>query len=304
MQKADSLILRYNAPLIIVASIMNNMTISRLVEHGYSSSSVLIYRSAITFLITIMLSAGNGAGLLPKNFRQQGLFMLNAGVSLFLLFQSYAYLTASTIAMVQRLDIPFAVILGFVLGKRKSDFRLGLSVFAVCVVFSIFLFASQIHEKPKGLLMAIVAIMMTSYSYMLIKKSTGEENNFVIVNTVNIGCIVVGLASGLIAGNLSVIKFADIWLFAGASLSQFLLNYSMAVLFKHHDIERGRRPYLISVIMVLIVEQLWTGRLFDFRHSGVVIIVVGLMYLITLKDLPFSKKRNAKELPEDVIEPI
>ncbi len=290
MQKADTLLIKYNAIVIIVASIMNNMTIDHLVQHGYSSSSVLIYRSAITFLITVFLSAGNGLNLLPRNFRQQGLFMINAGISILMLFQSYVYLNASTVAMVQRLDIPFAIILGFIIGKRKKDFKLVLSIIAFCLVLSIFFIARQINEKPIGLVLAMLAIIMTSYSYMLIKKSTSEENNLVIVNTVNIGCIVVGLISGLIAHNLNMIRLADLWIFVGASVSQFLLNYTMAVLFKHHDIERGRRPYLVAILLVLVLEQIWVGHLFDYRNSLIIIMVVALIYLITLDALPFTQK--------------
>ena len=309
MQKADSFLLKYNAAIIIVAAMMNNLSIGQLVDLGYSSSSVLIYRSLITFFITLVLSAGSGTRILPRNFRLQGLFMLNSGISLLLLFQSYVYLAASTVAMVQRLDIPFAIFIGFISGKRKKDFKLWLSVLAFCMVLSIFFFARHIDEKPAGLLLAIIAIMMTSYSYMLIKRSTAEENNFVIVNTVNIGCILVGVASGLFAGNLSMIRMADLWVFLIASVSQFLLNYSMAVLYKHHEIERGRRPYLISALVVLVAEQLWKGKLFDIRQTGIIVLVITVIYLVTLDRMPWTKGKSLKSSNpepeiEDVIEPV
>jgi hypothetical protein len=176
-------------------------------------------------------------------------------------------------------------------------------------VLSIFFFAKHIDEKPAGLLLAIIAIMMTSYSYMLIKRSTAEENNFVIVNTVNIGCILVGLISGLFAHNLSIIRISDLWVFLIASVSQFLLNYSMAVLYKHHEIERGRRPYLISALVVLVAEQLWRGKLFDIRQTGIIVLVIGVIYLITLDHLPLNKRKLFKRKEqepeiEETIDPV
>ncbi len=289
MKKADILFLKYNAVIIIVATLMNNMTIKYLVANGYSSSSTLIYRSVLTFLFTFLLSLRNGARILPANIKRQALFMVNAGISLLLLFQSYTYLRAATVSMIQRLDIPAAVLIGYLTGKHKRDFKVGISVFAFCMVLSLALFSTHFNEQPIGLLLGVVAIVMTSYSYILIKRSTSEENSFVIVNTVNIGCILVGIISGCVAHNLQMIQPQHLWIFGLASAAQFLLNYGMAVLYRHHDVERGRRPYLVAALVVLMTEQLWMG-VFDIFHTAVIVVVISVIYLITLNTSPLRRK--------------
>lgn len=278
-----------------MATMMNNLTIKYLVAHGYSSSSILIYRSAITFLLTVVLSAQGGFKIFPTNMKRQALFMVNAGISLLLLFQSYAYLHAATVSMIQRLDIPAAVLIGYLTGKHKKDFKVGISVFVFCLVISIAFFSGRFHEQPIGMVLGITAVVMTSYSYILIKRSTSEENSFVIVNTVNIGCIIVGIVSGCFAHNLTLMKPEHLWIFGLASLSQFLLNYGMAVLYRNHDVARGRRPYLIAALIVLIVEQLWIGHAFDAYHSITVAIVIAIIYLITLKESPLRSKDMKKD---------
>ena len=278
-----------------MATMMNNLTIKYLVANGYSSSSTLIYRSAITFLLTVVLSAQSGFKIFPANIKRQGLFMANAGISLLLLFQSYAYLHAATVSMIQRLDIPAAVLIGYLTGKHKRDFKVGISVFIFCLVIFIAFFSEHFHEQPIGMMLGITAVAMTSYSYILIKRSTTEENSFVIVNTVNIGCIIVGIISGCFAHNLTLMKPEHLWIFGLASLSQFLLNYGMAVLYRHHDVERGRRPYLVAALVVLIAEQVWIGQAFDVYHTVIIVLIIAIIYLITLEASPLHRKGALKK---------
>ena len=216
--------------------------------------------------------------------------VLVAGVALLLAFQSYKYLEASTVSMIGRLDIPFAVLIGFALGKYNANFKVYLSVFALILVLSIFFYAKHIGEGPKGLVLGIASVFMVSVSYTLVKKSTSVENNFVIVNTTNIGCIAVGLIAGVLFGNLNILHLADLWIYFAASACQFILNYSMSVLYRNREIEYAERPYLFSSLVLLVVEQLFHGYLFDFHHDLIIVLVVGVIYLITLKKLPNGSK--------------
>ena len=290
MQRIDDFFLKFSALIIIVSAVFYNMTLEHLLEHGYSSPSVLLYRGILTFTITVVLSLKGRKRIIPQNIHLQWIRIVNSGVALLLVFQSFKYLEATSVSMVQRLDIPFAVLIGFMTGQRKNDFRVGLSVFACCLVLSIFFFAEHIGEKPLGLVLALIAVLQVSIAYLLVKKSIGVENNFVIVNTTNIGCILVGIISGLIFGNLNMVRIQDLWIFFIASITQFLLNYTGSILYRHSDVAIVQRPYLISVLVILIVEQIWDHRLFDLHHSGIIILVIAVIYLITLKQSPGKKQ--------------
>jgi hypothetical protein len=299
MTKTDQLFLKYSSIIIIIASVFYYLTLEHLIHHGNSSSSVLLYRGIITFSITVLLSLKSRQRIVPANINQQLLRMAVSGTALLMIFQSYKYLEASTVCMIARLDIPFAVLIGFVLGKRKVNFKVGLSLFAFLLVLSIFFFAKHIGEGIPGLALAIMSILMLSVSYTLVKKSTDNENNFVILNTTNLGGIAVGLLGGLIFGNLNAFHLADIWIFLLASTSQFLLNYTMCVLYRNREIEHGQRPYLVAALVLLIVEQLCHGFLFDAHHTAIIILVIGVIYLITLKKLPVNPKWMEKRQKTD-----
>lgn len=290
MQIIDGYFLKFSALIIITSAVFYNLTLEHLIKHGYSSSSILLYRGLLTFLLTVFLSLKSRRRIIPQKIHLQFVRLINSGVALLLIFESFKYLEAATVSMAQRLDIPFAVLIGFITGQNKRDFRVGFSVFACCLVLSIFLFADHIGEKSIGLILVLIAVLQVSVAYFLVKKSVKDENNFVIVNTTNIGCIVVGLTSGLIFSNLNVVRIADLWIFFLASITQFLLNYTASVLYRHKEIVFVQRPYLISALAILIVEQMWHKRLFDIHHSGIIILVIGVIYLITLNKSPGQRQ--------------
>ena len=127
----EKIILKYCNVIIIIASVFYALTLEHLIENGYNSPSVLVYRGIITFLITLILSIKSGQVLIPSKLSLQTIRIIVSGLALLMIIQSYRYLEASTVFMIARLDIPFAVIIGFALRKRGCDFKLILSLIAV-----------------------------------------------------------------------------------------------------------------------------------------------------------------------------
>ncbi|RYD58405.1 MAG: hypothetical protein EOP56_05690 [Sphingobacteriales bacterium] len=291
MRRFDLYVFKYSAITVVISAVLYNLTLDHLMARGYSSPSVLVYRGLFTMAMTMIVARYSNQSVFPKNIHLNIIRLLNSGIGLMLTFEAYKRLTASTVAMVARLDIPMAVLIGYAAGKRARDFKVGLSVFVVLMVLSILFFADFIHEQPVGLGLALISVSMISLSYLLIKRSTSDENNFSIVNITNIGCIVVGSISGLALGNLNMLQLKDLWLFLLTSLSQFALNYTMAVVYRKNEVERAQRPYLTGAIAVLIVEQVIERRFFPALQIGIILSVVAIIYLITLNRLPFRRKQ-------------
>lgn len=288
--RADVLVYKFSPLIVIVAAVVYNLSLDALLDSGYSSSSVLVYRGILSMTITVLFALNSGQSVMPKKLHLQLLRLTNSGIGLLLAFEAYKGLTASTVAMVSRLDIPIAVLIGFAAGKRARDFKVGLSVFAICLVLSILFFSSTIKEDPVSLALSIIAVIQVSISYLLIKRSTRDENNFSIVNTTNIGCLLIGVLSGLVRGNMDMLQPRHLWIFALASLSQFALNYTSAVVYRRREVERAQRPYLIGSLVVMIIEQVITWHFFAPLHIAYILTVIGVIYIITLKQVPGQKQ--------------
>ena len=283
MNRFDQFIYRYNAWVIVVAAVGYNLSIEHLTDRGYSVPSLLVYRGILGGALVGALAWRQGLSLWPQAPRMQVVRFVNSGVALLLAFEAFRRLAGVTVSTIQRLDIPFAVILGVLLGQRSRDGKLVLSLLAVGLVLSSFWFAGQIDEDPVGLGLAILAVALTAVAYLLGKQSVAAENNLTVLNTTNLGCLGVGLAVWGLGGHLSIIHAADLGLFVLSAVTQFLLNYTMAVLFRHHDVTRAQRPYLLSSVVILGLEMVTEHKWFAPLHIGFV-LVVGVVYLITLTD--------------------
>lgn len=290
MQRFDSIVYRFSPYIVVIAAVVYNLSLDNLLDRGYSSSSVLLYRGIISMTITVLFALNSGQSVLPKKLHLQILRLTNSGIGLLLAFEAYRGLTASTVAMVSRLDIPIAVLIGFAAGRRKRDFKVGLSVFAICLVLSILFFSGTINENPVSLLLAIIAVIQISISYLLIKRSTKDENNFSIVNTTNIGCIAIGIIAGVVRGNLGALHLQHLWIFLLASLSQFALNYTSAVVYRRKEVERAQRPYLMGSLAVMVVEQLITWQFFAPLHIAYILAVISVIFAITFKRPPGKRQ--------------
>ena len=78
--------------------------------------------------------------------------------------------------------------------------------------------------------------------------------------------------------------WADAWLFGVLALSQFVLNYTLAVLFRHHDVSRAQRPFLLSSVAIIGLEMLTEHKWFAPLHLVFLLVVIAVVYLITLTD--------------------
>ena len=303
----NKLINRHSGLVIILAAVGYNLSIEHLSGRGYSAASTLVYRGVIGCAALWALARLQGVSIWPQAHRTQVARFLNSGIAILLTFEAFHRLAGTTVSVVQRLDIPFAVLLAVLAGQRARDGKFWLSLLAIGVVLSSFLFAGRIDEDPVGLGLAIIAVAQTSLAYLLGKKSVALENNLTILNASNLGCLFVGLAVCAVRGELSPLHWPDLWLFGLSALTQFVLNYMMVLMFRKHDVARARRPYLVASLVIMALEMLTEHKWFAPLHIAFVLVVVGAVYLITLTDPAHLLQRVRQRLgwrsesPEELI---
>ncbi|MGI4875548.1 MAG: hypothetical protein ACRYFX_30710 [Janthinobacterium lividum] len=284
MTRFDQFLFRYHALFIVTAAVGSNVSVEHLVSRGYSAPSLLVYRGALGFALVGGLAWWQGTSLVPQVPRTQVVRFLNSSLALLLTFEAFKRLAGVTVSTVQRLDIPFAVLIGVGLGQRGRDSKLWLSLLAVGLVLSSFFFAGHLDEDPIGLALALLAVAMTAGAYLLSKQSVAVENNLVVLNTTNLGCLSLGLAVCAFTKHLNPLHGADAGLFAVSTLTQFMLNYLLALLLRQRDVTLAQRPYLLSSVLILALEMFTEHKWFAPLHIAFVLLVVGVVYLITVAD--------------------
>lgn len=290
MFKVDEKILKHNKIIIIIAIVIYNMSLEHLLDNNYPASIVLFYRGFLGFTMISFIAAYNKESILPKNISLQIFRLTISGLALFLAFIAYKKLAASTISMIARLDIPLVILTGIITAKKISKYKLTISTLSIVIVISMIFYSNKIDEDPLGIIYALLAVTLISITYLIVKKSTLHENNLSIVNTTNIGCLVFGLIISLTNNESYTFKLVDVWILFLAVLSQFILNYSMAVVYRTREVEKAQRPYLLGAVAVLISEQLIEHKLFSLLHICTIIIVLTLIYSLTIDE--YSLKRQ------------
>lgn len=286
MTRFDQFIYRYNAWFIVASAAGFNLSVEHLTDRGYSAPSLLVYRGVLGAAVVGGLALKQGVSLVPRAPRAQVIRFLNTGIALLLAFEAFHRLAGVTVATIQRLDVPFAVIIGVALRQQLRDGRFALALLAVGLVLSSFLFADKMDEDPLGLAMAICAVALTAVAYLLSKKSLAVENNLTVLNVSNLGCLFVGLLVCTLRGQIQALRLADLWLFGVLTLGQFTLNYLLALMLRQHDVTRAQRPYLLSSVVILVLEMVTEHKWFAPIHIAFVLVVVGVVYLITLTKAP------------------
>ncbi len=127
--------MKYTYLLIIIPLVaLNNNTIEILTDKGYSASQIMFYRGAFSASLIALFSIVSKRNYFPKNWKPQAGRMAIDGLSVFLLYTSYKYLSAGTVALVQRMDIPLLIIISIFNKQTKSSLQFYLSIWSIFVL--------------------------------------------------------------------------------------------------------------------------------------------------------------------------
>lgn len=262
---------------------------------GYPSYFVLFIRGIIGFIICSSIAKYKGLNALPKRWNLQGYRLINAGLILFLVFQSYKYLSATTVSLMQRLDIPFLIILSCFLKDRKSVVQIVLSVLAIlstCYFISSSLLTEEQEVKNHiniiGFLLSGGSALLLAFSYILLKKTSTIDNAFVITNITCISTTVFGLVATLVNGYNWTIHLNDIWLFLLASGILVGSYYYSMKLYKQFTAEIAQLPSVLAVILTMGIEMIIKNKWFNPIEIIAITFLVILATFIAL-NIDYSK---------------
>lgn len=288
--------LALSSAVVILVALQNN-NLEYLSEDGYSSSIILLCRSVTTLSLSSLVAKWQGHSLWPTNWRTQRLRLVNSGIALYLLLLSFQYLSATTVGLLQRLDIPFLIILTSI-GNRQSGHRVRLSLAVIVGVICFIGISHQINEPVIGFVIALSAVFLLSVSFILIKRSVGLENGFVMMNITCLSSIGVSLISIAATGDIGWHgHHQDIGLLILSGILQFSQYCCIVALYRRLPIEKAQFPTVLGAISTMILEMVLEHKLFAPLH---IISIVTLTVLIAL--ISFSKTTVQEPKVEEVAE--
>lgn len=271
------------AILIIVLLAVNNNLTEFLVSKGYTSSVIMLFKGSLACLVTIVLMIINREKPQIKNFNLLFVRVIMGAVSIWLFTESYEYLSAGSVALVQRMDIAFLVLLAYLSGRKLNSLQFYLSVWTI-VILLFFAFDARFNdEDPIGFFYALSGVLVYSATILIIKSQTTSESKYTIALSFSFSSVLGGFIIGSINGEaFSLMTDVDISYFLGGAGIQVAMVFMSLGLLKDFKAEYARLPYVLGALATFILEMILEGKIFNFNQIGLTLIIIGLMLTICL----------------------
>jgi len=232
---------------------------------------------------------------MPANPGLQIIRLFNTGVALFLLLESYKTLSAATVSLLSRLDIPLVIIFSIVTGKKKSIHQVFFSFLVIGMVAFFTWKANLINETTIGFAYGIGSVFLLSISYLILKKSVETENPFMLASIASIGGLLVGITIMAIRHKQFIIDWEDSWIFIAISVITIVLFYIGSILYKMYTVEKARVPYVLIPICTMLFEMINEHRWFGINQVMVILLLTACTLIICFDKLPFKTFKTGKQ---------
>ena len=283
MKNIDTKTARILIPIavVIIVSVNSNVT-EYLSGQDYPAPLMLVFYGTISLILNCAVGIFRKEDIFPKKWKLQILRLLNNGFSMLLIYISYKYLSAGSVSLIQRTDIPFVIILSFFMGNKKNNLQFWLSLWVFFTIIFMVLDARLINEEPGGFGFAFAGVAMISVGYLIIQKTVAIETVYSLSNINSLGMILIGTITMFIKDYSWHINTADIWIFCLGGLMIFTIYIVAIPLYRWYPPERARFPYILGTIGTALIEMIVERKMYPVSQIALLLLISGMMITISL----------------------
>jgi drug/metabolite transporter (DMT)-like permease len=279
---------------IILLVAVNNNCFEFLTNHNIKASQTLFYRGVFTLIFCSVIALIKKDRVFPVKIKEQSIRFITTGGSLLLVLMSYAFLSAGTVSLLQRLDIPFLIFVSLALKKKKRTYQIVLSVITILSILSLTINPEIIDEDLSGFILVFGSVLMTAIGYFTVHKGSNSESVPALINVSAISSIFFGLVITIFNSNNFAFPLIDFLLIALSALINVLLFYLAVRLYRMYEPEKALLPFVWAIITTSIIEMIIERKMYSNQD---IMITVGLTTLITLICLGGQKlSRNNEQI--------
>lgn len=270
------------AVLIVLLVAINNNLNEYLTGAGYDATVIMLYNGSIAFAFTFILAKTQQASLKVANYRLLILRVIIDAVSIWCLLQSFKYLSASSVAIVQRMDIPFLILIAYLRGRVLNSLQFYFSIWTVIILFFFAFDAKFNNEDPIGFVYALAGVILFSLTLLIIRSQTTRESVHMLSMSYSFSGILGGLVFGLLAEQSFQVPVQDLPYFAATGAIQVFIVLLGVQLLKVYQAEMARLPYVLGAFATMLLEMVVEQKIFNFNQIGLSAIIIGLLITLCL----------------------
>lgn len=265
---------------VIVAVTLYTYSTEYLTDRGYGVGNIMTIRGTSALLFGCIIGLTGGLKLFPNQLRPQVIRFFVNGFASYLSVLSFIYLSATTIGLINRLDIPALILLAIVIGQQKSTTQFWLSLWTIIIIGFLAFDAKFLNEEPIGFLFAFLSVFLVSAGYLLVQNTSQKESPITLNNVFSLSNLVFGLVIMLLKGETFLFKPIDIPIIILGAAGQIAIYYMAVRLYSWYSVEKARLPYILATVSIALVEMIYEGKVFNINQIGLFLIIVGLLFTI------------------------
>jgi len=282
--------------VLIIVAINSNVT-EYLTGKDYPAPLMLVFYGVFSLVLNCIAGLFTRQAIFPKQWKFQIVRLVNNGISMLLIFISFKYLSAGSVSLIQRTDIPFVIMLSFFLGEKKSNLQFWLSLWSILTVVFMIVDARLINEESGGFGYAFAGVIMISAGYIIIRKSVAVETVYSLSNVNSIGMILVGTITMFVQHYSWYIDPGHLWIFCLGGLMLFAIYVVAIPLYVWYQPERARFPYILGALGTAIIEMIMERKMYPVSQIALILLISGMIMTISLN-------ANAPEFSYSVLKKI
>ena len=265
--------------LIIVLVAVNNNCYEYLTNNQLKAPQILFYRGVFTLILTIIYAHYRNQALMPKEIAAQSVRFITTGGSLLLILFSYNYLSAGTVSLLQRLDIPVLIFFSIFITKRMQKMQTILSILVIAIVLFLAIDPQLIDEDRNGFLLVFCGIAMVAIGYMTVHRGSNRESVPSLINVASVSSIFFGALLMIFYGHTLKVSLINMLLLILSSVINIMLFYLTIERYKVYTPEKALLPFVWAILSTAVIEMLLERSLYSLKE---IFVTVGLTLLITI----------------------
>lgn len=264
---------------IILLVALNNNCFEYLSNHDIKASQTLFYRGIFTLFFCSVIAVKKKEKFIPSKIKNQSIRFLTTGGSLLLVLMSYSFLSAGTVSLLQRLDIPFLIFVSVFTRKKKKSYQIIISLFTIFIILGLTVNPELIDENVSGFLLVFGSVFMTAIGYLTVHKGSASESVPALINVSAISSILFGFLLTIYNTQNFTLPLLDYSVIAFSALLNIVLFYLTVRLYKIYEPERALLPFVWAIVSTSLLEMIIEKKIYNSQD---IILTIGLTSLITL----------------------
>ncbi len=243
--------------LFTISLVANALLLRQLGLESYPANASLAIRGMTCLVIALLFSVYKKQTLKPKKPMFQIFRATLAAFSLLAIIASYHYIHASTVTLLQRLDLLVLCLLGLHASTRKGTH---LHVVAIVGCFALVTYLlKDSSEKPIGYVLASLGAIGIAMGYIMMKKSESAENFSITIAVPALSSVLLGVLIDS-RGFFEAIRNPLGLLAIGSGVFMFASYYLTLKLYQRMNMATAEFPTLLAATLVMPLESLVFGR--------------------------------------------